>query len=250
MGANTLSSLSAPSLLAMAVRNMRFSDNRSDLAATASGITRPERWAELLGLTDDAHITLAFAALHTEAMPPDVPPENRNCAQQETLSVTLKSCGRTLLLQARCVRQWRRISGSQRTHSRIILGLRMPPYGTQYDIDLYCPPESTQAALRAAESLGYEAVHSQSLDSDHLPVMIRRTGWRWRGDYYDPDQPLALEIHHRFWTPGLGFSVQGQDRFWRQRTTGRFHDIELPALHPVHRLVYAAWHAVRQPAAR
>ncbi len=58
------------------------------------------------------------------------------------------------------------------------------------------------AALRNLQGLGYEATsHTSDPGADHLPVMIRRTGWKWRGDYYDPDMPPSLELHFRFWNP-------------------------------------------------
>ena len=48
--------------------------------------------------------------------------------------------------------------------------------------------------------VGYEAVKEIAHNgSDHLPVMIRKTGWTWRGDYYDPEMPPSVELHFRFW---------------------------------------------------
>jgi hypothetical protein len=226
-------------LLPIVVRGMRFSKDRLDL----NEVIPSDRWSELLALTDDAYITLPLVTLHAESMPPDMRHEIESRRE------------RNLRRHLRIVNAHAAFADAMRANDAeflILKGLTHEPFWgpdarlrTQYDIDLYCPPEFTCAALKAAASLGYEPVHSQSRDSDHLPVMIRRTGWRWRDDYYDPDQPLALEIHHRFWTPDLGFAVHGHDQFWRQRTISNYHGIDLPALHPIHRLTYAAWHAVR-----
>ena len=79
----------------------------------------------------------------------------------------------------------------------------------QYDLDLYLPPEQVYAARDAALQLGYEPIHPRDRrPTDHLPTMIRKTGWRWRGDFFDPDLPVSLELHFRFWDEQTeGFST-------------------------------------------
>ena len=70
----------------------------------------------------------------------------------------------------------------------------------QYDLDLYCPAPSLEAAAQAVQSLGYEPFGSnRKIAIDHLPPLIRKTGWRPRADYYDPEMPLTIELHFRFW---------------------------------------------------
>jgi hypothetical protein len=95
--------------------------------------------------------------------------------------------------------------------------------------------------------LGYEAASQTSHPgADHLPVMIRRTGWKWRDDYYDPDMPPSLELHFRFWNPqGMRFDVGDVTQFWRRRTVRQSCGLELPALDPVDALSYSALHLVR-----
>jgi hypothetical protein len=59
--------------------------------------------------------------------------------------------------------------------------------------------------------------------------MIRRTGWRWRGDYFDPEQPYSIELHFRFWNPAAEcISVDGLDDLWRRRTTRNIGPCEIP----------------------
>jgi hypothetical protein len=70
----------------------------------------------------------------------------------------------------------------------------------QRDIDLLCRREDLAEARRQTAMLGYEPLEDTKGNLvDHLPTMIRRTGWRWRGDYFDPSIPPAVELHFRLW---------------------------------------------------
>ena len=117
----------------------------------------------------------------------------------------------------------------------------------QWDIDLYCPPESISRARDALLALGYEPLEGmESFPSDHLPSMIRNTGWKWRGDSFDPQIPHSVDLHFCFWNEkNLHFSAQGLDQFWRRRAEGHVDGIAFPALDPVDSLAYSALHALR-----
>ncbi len=74
-----------------------------------------------------------------------------------------------------------------------------PPSRLQYDSDLYCP-ETAAAARDALAGLGYESTWSgEKFPTDHLPALARKTGWQWRGDFFDPAIPISLELHFRLW---------------------------------------------------
>ena len=119
-----------------------------------------------------------------------------------------------------------------------------PRVRAQYDIDLYCPRESLEAARRAVQSLGYEPLGADL--SDHLPAMVRKTGWEWRGDYYDPDIPFAVDIHFRFWDRDTErFDAPGVAEFWSRRCERQLEGKAIPVLHPADRLGYASLHALR-----
>jgi Uncharacterised nucleotidyltransferase len=109
----------------------------------------------------------------------------------------------------------------------------------QYDLDLFVPPAERETALRALAGLGYEAIGgTERLAMDHLPPMVRKTGWQWRGDYFDPDLPPAVELHVQFWdTPTDRLRAEGVDGFWNRR-----EDFQLSL---VDRLGYAALHLTR-----
>jgi hypothetical protein len=230
---------SASALLLTAVRSLRPEE---DGAALLRSIPLDE-WGEFLALTDEARITLPIATRYRDTAP-------------EPVRQWLGECvARNAQRHARIVEAHARLAdamNSQGAEFIILKGLsheRFWPENSrcrpQYDIDLYCPRESVSAAREAAASLGYEFVRATEADADHLPVMIRQTGWRWRGDYYDPQQPLALEIHHRFWNPSLGFSVRNANRFPARRCFEAVDGVTLPMLDRVDALDYAAWHAVR-----
>jgi Uncharacterised nucleotidyltransferase len=70
----------------------------------------------------------------------------------------------------------------------------------QSDLDLLFRQDDVLRARDVALGLGYEPVSGfERHPIDHLPVMIRRTGWQWRGDYFDVEMPLSLELHFRLW---------------------------------------------------
>jgi MFS family permease len=122
-----------------------------------------------------------------------------------------------------------------------------PRQRAQYDLDLYFPPKQIDAAREAALKLGYEPVHAlDRRPTDHLPTMIRKTGWQWRGDYFDPDLPLSLELHFRFWDEHTeGFAPTGLDQFWERRSPRQLDDLCFVALHRADAVGYSALHLLR-----
>ncbi len=112
-------------------------------------------------------------------------------------------------------------------------------YRAQYDLDLYVPPALSDRARDALLALGYEPIGGmEHLPMDHLPTMIRKTGWQWRGDHFDPDLPAGVEVHFQFWDATTEcLRVEGLDEFWKRRR-GR-------QLDPVDLLGYAALHLTR-----
>jgi hypothetical protein len=117
----------------------------------------------------------------------------------------------------------------------------------QYDLDLYCPAHALDAAARAVQSLGYEPFGSnREAPIDHLPPMIRKTGWRPRGDYYDPNMPLTVELHFRLWDQDTEhFRVDGAESFWDRRVVRDVEGLSIPTLHRADGLSYSTWHLVR-----
>ena len=119
------------------------------------------------------------------------------------------------------------------------LGGILPESRVQYDIDLYCPPNSVERARDALLAQGYESLPGmEEFPTDHLPALIKKTGWQWRGDYFDPEIPVPIELHFRFWDEATErLAAPGVEEFWERRI-GR-------ALHGVDALGYAALHLLR-----
>ena len=94
-----------------------------------------------------------------------------------------------------------------------------PHLRAQSDIDLYCPSESILRARDALQGLGYESAQGKEhQDSDHLPEMVRKSDWQWRGRPFDPDNPAGVDLHFRFWTKSLTrLDPKGLDEFWGRR---------------------------------
>lgn len=116
----------------------------------------------------------------------------------------------------------------------------------QYDIDLYCLQRDIKRMRDVLLDLGYRPGGKESDRVDHLPTMVRGGAWRWNGNYFDPDMPVAIEPHFRLWDPQTErFEAPGVEEFWPRRTVTRQDGRSVPALHPADALGYAALHALR-----
>jgi len=122
-----------------------------------------------------------------------------------------------------------------------------PEERPQCDIDLYVPPEQAPAARDVLVDWGYEPIEGMhDFPTDHLPAMIRKTGWQWHGDYFDVDIPFAVEIHVRFWNEKLErLAAPGIENFWDRRERRRPAGVDLPALAPPDALGYASVHLLK-----
>ena len=130
-----------------------------------------------------------------------------------------------------------------------------PDFGTepatrvQYDIDLFVPCAQAQSArsTSALAPLGYEPIEAmERFPTDHLPTLIRKTGWEWRGDFFDPEIPIAIEIHFRFWNEGLErLRAPGVEEFWDRRARREIAGIGIDSLSPVDALGFASLHLLK-----
>jgi hypothetical protein len=114
-----------------------------------------------------------------------------------------------------------------------------PRLRVQYDLDLYVPQSQAEKTRDALVTLGYEPIEGMdSLAMDHLPTMVRKTGWQWRGDFFDPEIPTSIEVHFRFWDPDTErLRAESVDNFWARRES---HQLSL-----VDKVGYAALHLTR-----
>jgi MFS family permease len=122
-----------------------------------------------------------------------------------------------------------------------------PETRAQYDIDILTPREALDAARHVLLALGFEPIEDMDkFPTDHLPAMIRKTGWEWRGNIFDPEMPLTVEPHFRFWNPGTErLHAPGVEEFWSRRFTCQIAGTALSVLHPADALGYASLHLLK-----
>jgi MFS family permease len=125
--------------------------------------------------------------------------------------------------------------------------VRDPRHRVQGDIDLLLPRDHVKRAQDVAEQLGYESIaENDEHPIDHLPTLVRKTGWVWRGILYDPQMPLSLELHFQLWNPLTErIAPKGLDCFWERRQTRELEGLRFTSLHPADAIAYSALHSLR-----
>jgi MFS family permease len=202
-------------------------------------------WEQALRFCERTELTLALAIEGREHLPADVRRRmeghlENNAARWERAQATYRELGSALAGE-----------GLEHTvlkgFSHCPLFVRDPRHRPQGDLDLLFPPEQVPQARDVAAQLGYEPiVPADPHPIDHLPTMIRKTGWTWRGDPYDPEMPLSLELHFRLWDSHTErLAPQGLDRFWERRQNRELEGLQFAALHPADAIGYSALHSLR-----
>ena len=75
---------------------------------------------------------------------------------------------------------------------------------------------------------------------------MRPSSWQWRGDFFDPEMPLAIELHFQFWNPRLEhLPAEGVDEFWTRRVHRQVGGADLAVLCPADAVGYAALHLLK-----
>jgi MFS family permease len=131
---------------------------------------------------------------------------------------------------------------TQCAHARL-----QPEERTQYDLDIYLPREAVKEGSRRLIARGYEPMEGMdNFPTDHLPALVKRAPFEWRGDFFAADMPFAIELHYQFWNPGLErLHAPGTEEFWTRRTTRRVGAVELPVLHTPDAIAYSALHLLK-----
>ena len=127
------------------------------------------------------------------------------------------------------------------------LFVERPEFRFQYDLDLLFDRDQLPHARGIALQLGYEPITgSKHSPIDHLPTMIRKTGWQWHDDFFDPNIPVSLELHFRLWDEATEcFSPKGLDQFWNRRIVRELEGFRFFSLDPVDSVAYSALHSLR-----
>jgi hypothetical protein len=214
---------------------------------TAGGLKAiPEsRWADLFAFTDRAQLTLALGLRAGDSLPPAVRARISNDLANNQLR-------HQRLLQ--CHYDIKAALDAAGIPFLILKGITnwpgycaRPEHRPQSDIDIFCPPEACEQASLVLRQIGWTPISTVGFDdTDHLPVMIRQTGWTWKGDYFDPDMPHALEIHFRLWDPeGEAIVAEDMDGLIASADVRDFNGLRIRALQPSDTLTYACLHLVR-----
>ena len=122
-----------------------------------------------------------------------------------------------------------------------------PALRMQYDLDLFCPHAAAEARDTLTRHLGYASIQGvEEFPTDHLPPLVRKTGWQWQGDFFDPNIPVSVELHFRLWDEATeGFPAPGVEQFWSRRVEQKLDGRPYLALDPADALGYAGLHTLR-----
>ncbi|SPE37172.1 conserved membrane hypothetical protein [Candidatus Sulfopaludibacter sp. SbA3] len=212
---------------------LHLADPRADLLAS---LTERE-WKEALDFSNRSQLTISLHAFAPERTAGDL----RNNRERLRLTEEL----------------YRALAAHLRESGIEFLALKgltqcpdfiaRPEIRAQYDIDLFVPREQVMAAAEAVQSLGFQPLEDmERFPTDHLPALIRKTGWEWRGDFYDTEMPLAVELHFRFWNEQVEkLAVPDVEEFWSRRVIRTVAGIAMPALSRADALGYTALHLLR-----
>lgn len=231
-----------PPALAAAFAALRFQ------GADAGGLRNlnDAAWNRLLSICDRTQLTLALAAVCGEGRAPGWALERMRLAALQTRRRNELVWNSYLEIAAALERE--------RIQFAVLKGFAGEPefvrdarLRVQYDLDFFVPPESAARAYGCIRGLGYApATAVENLPTDHLPVLVRQTGWSWTGDYFDPAIPLSIDVHFRLWDRETErFDAPGWDRFWNRRIEKWREGARVPAFSAPDSLAYHCLHLLR-----
>jgi len=230
-----------PSIRSSVLDAMRFSGARPEALRTLSDA----EWLALLTNWETARLTLLLRQTCDEALPDWVKSRVDVYLSDTALRFERIKAGYTNVADA---------LASADAEFVVVKGFTLwpgyaehPRFRPQSDIDLYCPPESIFRARDALSALGYEPCEVCDFHpKDHLPAMVPKTPWEWRGNLFDPEIPVSFELHSYFWNEtAMHFRPNGLDQFWSRRGRRQLDGISFPALNPVDNLAFTSLNVLR-----
>ncbi len=202
-------------------------------------------WEELLSFADRAHFTLLLSDLPSGVAPAWVASRVRTNVLDNT--ERMKAIRETYGAISQALEQ-------ASLEHMVIKGFTQYPefakdanHRMQSDIDIFLPAGSVLAARDVILAMGYQ---EQSLPPnvavDHIPTLVRKTNWQWRGNFHDPEMPPSIELHFCLWNEeSARFSIKECDSFWDRRITRNVNGFTFVGLHPVDHLAFLAFHILR-----
>jgi hypothetical protein len=232
---------STPRYVTALISALRFRDAQPELLRALDD----SEWKQLLVFGDHMHLTIPLAQAHEDYCPAWV----RSKIQQNIADNTQRF---QMIKES-----YAEISGVLKNANAdyvVLKGFTKSPdyapearHRVQGDIDLFCDPASIESAAHALATIGYEPIYRfDDMPWDHLPPLRRETSWQWRGNAYDPEMPLSIELHHCLWDyPAVRCGPKDLSRFWERRVVRQLEDITFPALCPVDNVGYVALNLLR-----
>lgn len=123
-----------------------------------------------------------------------------------------------------------------------------PRLRLQNDIDIFCPPESIEAAYGALTAIGYEpsSISISYAMADHKATLVRNGDWEWRGNSFDPEMPLSMELHFCLWNQRISqIDIPEVELFWKRRKIREIDGLSFPCLNPADQFGHITLHILR-----
>ena len=220
---------------------LRFRSPRPDLLANLT----EQDWKDALGFCDRAQLTLQLGLTNRDYLPDwvrlRIEGDLVKCAQRWT----------------RVKRVYGEVSGAftaaglecavMKGFSHCPRFVGDPRHRRQGDVDLLFTESQVRAAYHVALGLGYEPIIADDPHpTNHLPTLIRKTGWIWQGDYFDPEIPILLELHFAVWDEETElFGPSGLEQIWERRGPGCVDDVHFTGFHAADEIAVASLHLMR-----
>jgi len=203
------------------------------------------QWNSLLEFCEVSHLTLALAQLPLEEVPYWVTERlKKNLADNALRYAVIQSIYREVASALeRASIEHIVIKGFTQAPGYV----SNPQVRSQSDLDLYCPPDQIEAAQNALRSIGYQPEsHESNISADHGRVLIRLGNWEWKGNPFDPEMPLGIELHFCLWNPRVSrMTLPEVDHFWERRTSRSIGDFSFSCLDSVDHLGHLTLHILR-----
>lgn len=111
----------------------------------------------------------------------------------------------------------------------------------QGDIDLWLIGPSVYKGQDVLRGLGY--VPRLDSKSRHLSPMSRPSAWHWRGDLFDSEMPVSVELHYELWSENTEYiAVPELNRFWDRKQKRDFDGHTINVLCDADLLGFASLH--------